>query len=117
MPKIIRSATYPALLYLDAHGGGKNPCNVNPLLEELDAIGDHYRARNRCIICIHDFLNPEHPDWGHNFGDWGTGIEPLSLKLIESRLVRIYPKGFAYHYNDKVAGASRGIIYVYPAKE
>jgi hypothetical protein len=113
LPKVLRRIRFPALLYLDAHGGGAHGSNVNPFLEELDAIANHPKARNRCVICVHDFKVPG-KEFGYNGGDWGRGFEPLSYELIQSRLERIYPNGHAFHYNDQAVGAQRGIIYIYP---
>ena len=104
---------YPALFYLDAHGGGANGSNVNPLLEELDAIGREAACRDRCVICIHDFLVPGET-WGYNGGDWGRGFEPLSYGLIAEKLPIIYPAGHGSYYNRKAAGCQRGIIYIHP---
>jgi len=100
----------PTLIYLDAHGGGANKSNVNPILEELDAIG---RVPGVRLVAIHDFQVPGKP-WGYNGGDWGRGFEPLSYELIQPQLAVIFPSGHGYHYNDEAEGCQRGIIYVYP---
>lgn len=110
---IIKKAVPPVLFYLDAHGGGANGSNVNPLLEELDQIGEFYKWPTGPVIAIHDFYVPG-KQWGYNGGDWGRGFEPLSYGLIYSRLEKIYPKGHKYEYNEEAEGLQRGIIYVYP---
>ena len=110
-PNHQQRSIYPVLLYLDAHGGGANGSNVNPLLEELDAIGAEPACRDTCIICIHDFLVPGKP-WGYNDGDWGRGFEPLSYELIKNKLPAIYPNGHHFYYNEEAAGCQRGIIYI-----
>lgn len=66
---VIMSSIAPMLFYLDAHGGGANGSNVNPLLEELDIIGESVACRDCCVIVVHDFQVPDKP-WGHNGGDW-----------------------------------------------
>lgn len=105
-------AQCPILFYLDAHGGGENNSNVNPLLEELDQIS--YGTDGDCVIVIHDFFVPGKP-WGHNWGAWdGREAEPLSYELIKPFLREIYPKDYNYHYNEKADGMQRGIIYIYP---
>jgi len=103
----------PVLFYLDAHGGGANGSNVNPLLEELDQIQYSETCKDFCIIVIHDFQVPG-KDFGYNGGDWGKGFEPLSHELIQNLLNDIYPRGYGYHYNEKADGATRGVIYIYP---
>lgn len=115
LPSLLESqqTKYPALFYLDAHGGGENGSNVNPLLEELDAIGSEPACRDKCVICIHDFLVPGEL-WGYNGGDWGRGFEPFSYGLIIDKLPIIYPGGHEFYYNHKAAGCQRGIIYIHP---
>jgi hypothetical protein len=111
---IIKLALPPILFYLDAHGGGANNSNVNPIKEELDQIflGTEDMTE-KPVIAIHDFFVPG-KNFGYNGGDWGNGFEPLSYDLLRDRLYPIYPDGFDYHYNDKANGATRGVIYVYP---
>jgi hypothetical protein len=113
LPSVIVTASAPILFYLDAHGGGANDSNVNPLLEELDAIARSLSCRNNCVIVIHDFKVPG-KDWGYNGGDWGRGWEPLSYELVLPYLERTYPAGYGYHYNNDADGMRRGVIYVYP---
>lgn len=113
---IERNAHPPILFYLDAHGGGENGSNVNPLLEELGQITKVDSCRDSCVIVIHDFYVPG-KDFGHNGGDWGKGWEPLSHELIAPYLKHIYPKGYDFKYNDKADGATRGVIYIYPKEQ
>lgn len=105
----------PFFLYLDAHGGGDNNCNVNPLFNELDAIG---RVPGTYVIAVHDCFVPGHPDWGYNNGDWGRGVEPISYKLLDyfSKIEPIYPNGHSHHYPERVGGLQRGIIYIEPSE-
>lgn len=112
---LIRKSAAPIFFYLDAHGGGANGSNVNPLLEELDQIGDARYMTDDClpVIAIHDFKVPD-KGFGYNGGDWGRGFEPLSYGLIQSRIEKIYPNGHLFHYNQQADGATRGVIYVYP---
>jgi hypothetical protein len=112
-PHKLKQNIYPALIYLDAHGGGANGSNDNPLLEELDAIGRESACRDKCIICIHDFFVPGKP-WGYNGGDWGRGFEPFSYELIKDKLPAIYPNGYVFYYNEEAAGCQRGVIYIHP---
>lgn len=105
-------ALAPILFYLDAHGGGENNSNVNPLLEELDQIAESELCRDNCVIVIHDFQVPG-KDFGYNGGDWGRGWEPLSYELIKSRVKKIFPKGHVHYYNTKADGVQRGVIYIH----
>lgn len=113
-------ASPPYLFYLDAHGGGENDSNVNPLESEFKQIGEStlVGARGTSVICVHDFMVPGKP-WGYNWGGWGPNGEamPLSYDVIKPWLERIYPSGFSYHYNDQADGACRGIIYIYPKEK
>lgn len=92
------------LFYLDAHGCEIGGC---PLKQELKIIA----AKNLKNICIaiHDFKNPEHPDFGFDTYDY-----ELCFEEIEPYLKAIYKDGFDYHYNTEADGAIRGIIYIYP---
>lgn len=108
-------AIAPILFYLDAHGGGENNSNVNPLLEEFDSIADNSECRDNCVIVVHDFQVPG-KDFGYNGGDWGRGFEPLSYSLIKPWVTMIYPKGHVHYYNKKADGMQRGVIYIYPFK-
>lgn len=92
------------LYYLDAHGCETGGC---PLKEELQIIADKH-LKNICIA-IHDFKNPEHPEFGYDTYDY-----ELCFEEIEPYLKQIYPNGFEYHYNSQADGAMRGIIYIYP---
>ena len=110
---IIRKVKEPILFYLDAHGGGANGSNVNPIKEELQQIADYCSIQYPPVICIHDFYVPG-KDFGYNGGDWGKGFEPLSFLLIKPFLDAIYLDGYGSYYNEKADGATRGIIYVHP---
>lgn len=90
------------LYYLDAHGFGQ-PC---PLKNELKAIKE---KGHQPVICIHDFKNPNHPDFGYDTYEY-----ELCFEEIEPYLKEIYPDGFDYHYNTEANGAKRGIFYCYP---
>lgn len=106
----------PVLFYLDAHGGGINGTSTNPLREELEQIADSPWCHNNCVILIHDFQNPNHPDWGYNGGDWFGQAEPLSMALLQKFdvLPRIFPNGWEHHYNEATTGIARGVVYIYP---
>lgn len=105
----------PFFLYLDAHGGGDNDCNVNPLFNELDAIG---RVPGTYVISVHDCYIPKQPNLGFNQGDWGRGVEPISYKLMADyhKLAPIYPNGHSFHYPAKTEGCNRGILYLEPSE-
>jgi hypothetical protein len=86
----------PILFYLDAHWG-----EHSPLLDELVVIA---KFRGPVLIAIHDFFNPQHPEYG--FDTWDIG--EYRFKLIEPLLIRIYGKGQWRHwYNDQAEGLKR----------
>lgn len=113
LPKLLRKIKYPLLAYIDAHGGGANGTSVNPLMEELTAIGKEISARDNCVIAIHDVKVPG-KEFGYNVGDWGNGVEPISYDLVKPKLTKIYPNGYGFHHNDQAEGKCRGILYIYP---
>lgn len=101
LPKILTGVKEPVLFYLDAHWG-----NHSPLLDELKAI----RGCKRPVIVIHDFKNPDRPDFGYD--SWDVG--PYDYELIQPLLHEIYPDGYTHRYNQKAAGQRRGIIFIEP---
>ena len=101
LPVLLEEVPRPILFYLDAHWG-----EHSPLLDELDAIAKHQLGDS--VIVIHDFYNPQHPDYGYD--SWDIG--PYKYELIEPYLNQIYPGGFTCHYNDQAEGERRGVIYV-----
>jgi hypothetical protein len=95
----------PILFYLDAHWR-----EHSPLLDELGAIA-RLCLRQKPVIVIHDFLNPEHPEYGCD--TWDIGL--YCLPLIRLHLDMIYGEGgWEHYYNREAAGLKRGIIYVEP---
>ena len=93
------------LFFLDAHGPGR----PSPLLAELHAIGN---AELKPIIIIHDFQNPERPEYGF---DSYKNTGPYTFALIEEELNRIYgAEGYVYQYNQSADGHKRGVIYIGP---
>lgn len=95
----------PDMYYLDAHGFGQE-C---PLKLELKSIAQVTQLSKKPVICIHDFYNPNHPDFGYDTYEY-----ELCFEEIEPLLKQIYPEGFDYHYNTEANGAKRGIIFCYP---
>lgn len=94
----------PCLMFLDAHGHeGKSP-----LLRELDVIASF---GVRPVIAIHDFHNPEHPEYGFDT-QWDLG--PYKWSMIEKHIERIYGQRYTVHYNDTATGERRGIVYIEP---
>jgi hypothetical protein len=103
---LLRSGTLegPILFYLDAHWG-----EHSPLLEELKVIAES--GVKPAVIIIHDFFNPERPEFG--FDTWDIG--PYKLELIAPLLKEIYGDGGGYYYNDQADGQKRGVIFIGPA--
>jgi hypothetical protein len=103
LAELLPALEQPALFYLDAHWK-----EHSPLLDELEAIAV---SGQRPVIVIHDFLNPEHPDFG--FDQWDIGV--YRLELIHSTLVAIYGvDGWVHHMNFQAEGSKRGVIYIEP---
>src|SRR5205085_5338775 len=59
--QLIPTLDQPAMFFLDSHWG--DHC---PLWQEIDLIAKH--APDTSVIAIHDFYNPEHPEYG--FDHW-----------------------------------------------
>jgi hypothetical protein len=106
---VLRKIKIPdnVLYYLDAHGGEPGGC---PLKEELEIIASK-NHKNVCIA-IHDFKNPNHPEFGFDTFDY-----ELCYEEIEPYLKKIYRDGFGYHYNEEADGARQGIFYGYPKQK
>lgn len=94
------------LFFLDAHWEAHNP-----LIDELKAIA----AKGlKPLIFIHDFKNPQHPDFGYD----SYAGQDYDFNWIKAAVELIYgADGYAYHYNEKASGAKRGVIYIYPKEE
>jgi len=91
------------LLYLDAHGP-----QGTPLLGELQAVID---SGIKPVIIIHDFVNPERPEFGF---DTYNG-QPYTFEWIKPYIDKIYGvENYAISYNGVAAGAMRGVIYIEP---
>ena len=102
---VLMRVSQPILFYLDAHWR-----EHSPLLDELGAIA-RLCLREKPLLAIHDFLNPQHPEYGCD--TWDIGL--YCLALIRTHLDMIYGEGcWVEHYNDGAAGLKRGIIYVEP---
>jgi hypothetical protein len=94
------AAQYKILFYLDAHVAPK----FTALPRELELIAR--QNLDRCVIVIHDFQVPDHPELGFDtYDEYG----PLNRALIEPWLPRIYPGGYQVSYNSEAEGAKRGI--------
>ncbi len=86
-------------IFLDAHWGDNNP-----LLEELKEIK---RSNLSCIIAIHDFFNPNHPDYGYDtYGDIVYNYDYIKKDIEE---IFINP---TILYNTNAIGAKRGVIFI-----
>jgi hypothetical protein len=91
------------LLFLDAHWGENNP-----LLGELEIIA---KSGIKPIIAIHDFKNPNHPEYA--FDTYGSIV--YEWNWIESSIKSIYGEnGFRVEYNDNAEGPKVGVIFIYP---
>lgn len=94
------------LCFLDAHWN-----DYCPLKDELKVIAHN---QLKPVIVIHDWKVPGRPDLGY---DSYQG-QDYTYEWIEPELIAIYGKdGYNYHFNEVAAGASRGVIYIYPKKD
>jgi hypothetical protein len=60
---------------------------------------------------VHDFRNPNFPSYGFHTYDIG----PYRWETIETSIHAIYcAGGWRHWYNDRAAGAKRGIVYIAP---
>jgi hypothetical protein len=99
----IEKATGNILFFLDAHWG-----EHNPLLGELEVIR---KSGIKPIIAIHDFKNPNHPDYA--FDTYGTIV--YEWNWIEQSIISIYgEKGFKVEYNNDAEGPKVGVIFIFP---
>src|SRR3990167_296813 len=87
------TAESPVLYFLDAHWGSH--C---PIMDELWQI---HKTGGKPVIVIHDFFNPEHPEFGYDTWDVGR----LDWKLIHSGITDIYGENnFRHSYNQEASG-------------
>lgn len=77
-----------------------------PLLDELHIIAS---VGLKPVIVIHDFKVP-----GKTFGYDTYNGQPLNYAYVEEALIKIYGVHFSHHYNDRAAGAARGVLYCEP---
>lgn len=92
------------LVFLDAHW------YTNPVLNELIAIKN---SGKKPIIIIHDFMVPEHPEFGYDIYP-EQGIV-YNWEWIKEKIEDIYgPTGYYKEYNTKAAGAMRGCLFIFP---
>lgn len=91
------------MFFLDAHW---TPPTPTP--NELKMIHSHGL---KPVIIIHDFKNPNHPEYGW---DYYKDFE-YTYAAIATLLDNIYGKdGYEYYFNDLAAGAKRGVIFIAP---
>jgi len=99
----IKKSTGNLLCFLDAHWGGNNP-----LLGELEIIKN---SGIKPIIAIHDFKNPNHPEYA--FDSYGKIV--YEWDYIEKSIISIYGEnGFKIEYNDNAVGPKVGVIFIFP---
>jgi hypothetical protein len=91
-------------IYEDAHWGDNNP-----LLKELEIIKE---SGHKPFLMIHDFYNPNHPDYGFDIYENGSIV--YNWDYIKKGIEAIYGNDYKVTYNDKADGAKRGIILIEP---
>jgi hypothetical protein len=104
LPEILKKCNNKTIIFLDAHW------YKNPVLKELEIIA---QSGLKPIIAIHDFKNPNHPDYGFDiYPDQNIVYE---WKWVEAYIKAIYGEGkFEHYYNDKATGAKRGCLFLIP---
>lgn len=101
---ILPYVVQPVLFYLDAHW-----YNYNPLLDELQTIGDF--SFTKSVIVIHDFKVPN-KDFGYD--KFPNGKE-YTFENIKEKVDWIYGENrYNYYYNERTSGANRGVIFITP---
>jgi hypothetical protein len=94
------AARHKILFYLDAHVAP----GFTALPRELEIIAQ--QSLPDCVIVIHDFRVPGHPELGFDtYDEYG----PLCLDLVRPWMNRVFPGGYAVHYNGEAKGAMRGV--------
>ncbi len=101
LPKIDDKKT---IIFLDAHW------YTNPVLAELQNIK---RSGKKPIIAIHDFMVPDHPEFGYDVYP-NQGIV-YNWEWIEKYIENIYgSNGYIKEYNTQATGSMRGCIFIFP---
>jgi hypothetical protein len=104
LPEVLKKCTDKTLLFLDSHWG------KNPLLQELEIIA---RSGLKPVIAIHDFKNPNHPEYGFDIYPEQNIVYEWSW--VEKHIKAIYGEGgFVNYYNDMATGAKRGCLFIVP---
>lgn len=104
LPDILKQCNKNTIIFLDSHW------YENPLLKELEIIS---QSGLKPIIAIHDFKNPNHPDYGYDYYPDQNIV--YDWKWIEAHINTIYGEGnFDHYYNDKAIGAKRGCVFILP---
>jgi hypothetical protein len=95
----------PVLYFADSHAWG----HPSPLLDELRAFAEH---GIQPVLVVHDFQNPDHPEFGYDTYE-GQAYE---WNWIRPDIEAIYGGRYRHYFNKAAAGARRGILYVVPAE-
>lgn len=108
-PSLLSKIEERVLFYLDAHGFGR-PC---PTPQEMEFIASRIGEEKFFpdpIIIIHDFKNPNYPEYSYNtFFNFAYRWD-----LVEPFIRNIYRNKFIYYFNEEAAGAKVGLLYVEP---
>lgn len=103
LPKVIHQHKGKGILFwLDDHWYD----NI-PLLAELEIIAE---SGISCLIAIHDFKVPDHPELG--FDSYGKVV--FDWDYIKEGVEKIYGDRYEIRYNEKAVGAKRGLIIITP---
>ena len=92
------------LAFLDAHWGGGMI-----LQRELEVLA---KLPIKPYLIIHDFYNPNHPEFTFDAHD----NIPYKFEHFKDLLENIYGNDVIYTYNDIATGAKQGALFVEPTK-
>lgn len=91
------------LCFLDSHWN-----NDKVLERELDFFTEN---NIKPYILIHDFYNPEHPEYGYDVWD----NHRYDYNFYKSYFDKVYGENqYSYYYNKDAVGAKRGVIFLHP---
>jgi len=89
------------IIFLDAHWW------KNPLLDELKAIK---QSGIKPILVIHDFKNPEHPEY--NYDTYPEQNIIYEWDYIKTAIEAIYGVNYEKYYNKEASESKRGCIFI-----
>lgn len=106
LPEILKQCDNNTIIFIDSHW------YENPMRGELEMIKN---SGLKPILAIHDFKNPNHPDFGFDIYPEQNVVYEWSF--IENHINAIYGDGgYTYYYNEQAEGARRGCVFIISKK-